>query len=175
MFYLYSMKRNLEALFLLALCLVTSGCVKLMPDEVFRLVTKLTPMINVDLLIKNEAGETLLTWREDPLCEPGWHIPGGIIRFEEPIEHRIHAVAKSELRTDVTFDPAPLKITEFILPNQAYRNHFISLLYRCRLTAPVPEELRCKDLLNPAHGEYGWFAAPPENLLKVHEKYSSFI
>ena len=33
MFYLYSMKRNLEALFLLALCLVTSGCVKLMPDE----------------------------------------------------------------------------------------------------------------------------------------------
>ena len=27
-----------------------------LPDEVFRLVTKLTPMINVDLLIKNEAG-----------------------------------------------------------------------------------------------------------------------
>ena len=33
MFYLYPMKRNLTVLFLLALCLVTPGCVKQMPDE----------------------------------------------------------------------------------------------------------------------------------------------
>ena len=33
MFYLYPMKRKLTVLFLLALCLVTSGCVKQMPDE----------------------------------------------------------------------------------------------------------------------------------------------
>ena len=31
--YLYSMKRKLTALFFLALCLVTSGCLKQMPDE----------------------------------------------------------------------------------------------------------------------------------------------
>lgn len=146
-----------------------------LPDEVFRLVTKLTPMINVDLLIKNEAGETLLTWREDTLCSPGWHIPGGIIRFQEPIEHRIHAVAQSELRTDVIFEAEPLKVTEFILPNQAYRNHFISLLYGCRLTGAVPDELHCKNLQNPGLGQYAWFAAPPENLLKVHWKYRSFF
>ena len=146
-----------------------------LPDEVFRLVTKLTPMINVDLLIKNETGETLLTWREDTLCSPGWHIPGGIIRFQEPIEHRIHAVALSELRTDVISEPEPLKVTEFILPNQAYRNHFISLLYCCRLAGAVPDELHCKDLPHPKQGEYAWFAAPPENLLKVHWKYRSFF
>ena len=146
-----------------------------LPDEVFRLVTRLTPMINVDLLIKNEAGETLLTWREETLCEPGWHIPGGIIRFEEPIGHRIHAVAENELHSDVDFDPEPLKVTEFILPHQAYRNHFISLLYRCRLTKPLPESLHCKDLQHPKNTEYAWFAAPPENLLKVHRKYCSFM
>lgn len=146
-----------------------------LPDEVFRLVTKLTPMINVDLLIKNESGETLLTWREDSLCSPGWHIPGGIIRFQEPIEHRIHAVAQSELHTDVIFEAEPLKVTEFILPNQAYRNHFISLLYRCRLIGPVPESLHCKDLSHPGNGEYAWFAASPANLLKVHWKYRSFF
>ena len=146
-----------------------------LPDEVFRLVTKLTPMINVDLLIKNEAGDTLLTWREDTLCSPGWHIPGGIIRFQEPIEHRIHAVAQSELHTDVIFEPEPLKVTEFILPNQAYRNHFISLLYRCRLKGTVPDELHCKDLQHPGAGQYAWFAEPPENLLKVHWKYRSFF
>ena len=146
-----------------------------LPEEVFRLVTKLTPMINVDLLIKNEAGETLLTWREDTLCSPGWHIPGGIIRFQEPIEHRIHAVAQSELHSDVIFEPEPLKVTEFILPNQAYRNHFISLLYRCRLTGAVPDELHCADLQAPKQGQYAWFSAVPENLLKGHRKYEAFI
>ena len=146
-----------------------------LPPEVFRLVTKLTPMINVDLLIRNEAGETLLTWRAETLCEPGWHIPGGIIRFQEPIEHRIHAVAETELCSDVNFDPAPLKVTEFILPHQDHRNHFISLLYRCHLTKPLPESLCCKDLKNPKNGEYAWFSEPPGNLLRVHRKYCSFI
>lgn len=146
-----------------------------LPDEVFRLVTKLTPMINVDLLIKSEEGETLLTWREDALCSPGWHIPGGIIRFQEPIEHRIHAVAQSELHSEVTFEPEPLKITEFILPEQAYRNHFISLLYRCRLVSPIPDVLHCKDLQNPEPGLYAWFNKIPETLLKAHRKYSCFL
>ena len=146
-----------------------------LPDELFRLVTKLTPMINVDLLIKNEAGETLLTWRDDPLCGPGWHIPGGIIRFEETIEQRIRAAAQSELGTDVSFEPEPLKVTEFILPHQDCRNHFISLLYRCRLTDVLPELLRCHDLSRPAPGQAAWFSGIPDKLLKVHEKYVSFI
>ena len=146
-----------------------------LPQEIFRLVTKLTPMINVDLLIKNETGETLLTWREATLCEPGWHIPGGIIRFEEMIETRIRAVAKTELLTKVTFEPQPLKITEFILPHQDHRNHFISLLYRCRLANPLPESLHCKDLQHPKNGEYAWFTTPPANLLKVHRKYQGFF
>ena len=146
-----------------------------LPQEVFRLVTKLTPMINVDLLIKNEVGETLLAWREETLCRPGWHIPGGIIRFEEPISCRIHAVARTELQSDVEFDPAPLAVTEFILPHQAYRNHFISLLYRCRLTGPVPGSLHCPDLRHPRNGACVWFAAPPEDLLEVHGKYKPFF
>ena len=146
-----------------------------LPDEIFRLVTKLTPMINVDLLIKNEAGKTLLTWRDDSFYSPGWHIPGGIIRFQEPIGHRIHAVAQSELRTDVDFDPAPLKLTEFIQEDLAYRNHFISLLYRCRLTSSIPDVLHCKDFHHPNDGEYEWFSSPPENLLQGHCEYRSFF
>ena len=54
-----------------------------LPDDIFYLVSRLTPMINVDLLIVNEQNEKLLTWREDQFYGPGWHIPGGIIRFKE--------------------------------------------------------------------------------------------
>lgn len=84
-------------------------------------------------------------------------------------------MAQSELHTDVIFEQEPLKVTEFILPNQAFLNHFISLLDRCRLTGSVPDELHCKDLRNPKQGEYTWFAASPANLLKVHQKYESFF
>ena len=34
-------------------------------EEIFLFVSRITPLINVDLLIKNEKGQTLLTWRDD--------------------------------------------------------------------------------------------------------------
>ena len=146
-----------------------------LPDEVFVLISKLTPLINVDLLIKNPSGETLLTWREDPLCGSGWHIPGGIIRFQETISERIRKVAETELRSEVIAEPVPLSVSEFIIPGQSHRNHFISLLYQCHLKYLPPEKMYCHDFLSPATGEYAWFDHIPENLLKVHEKYSCYI
>lgn len=146
-----------------------------LPFEVFKLVSKLTPMINVDLLIKDASGKTLLTWREDHLCKAGWHIPGGIIRFMENIETRIHKVAIAELGADVSFEKAPLVVTEFIIPKQAYRNHFISLLYKCELTSNLPATLQCQDMEHPLNGQYAWFDAVPEKLLEVHGKYKNYI
>jgi colanic acid biosynthesis protein WcaH len=42
-----------------------------LPEEVFLFVSRITPMINVDLLIKNERKGTLLTWRDDGIYPPG--------------------------------------------------------------------------------------------------------
>ncbi|SVE18316.1 uncharacterized protein METZ01_LOCUS471170, partial [marine metagenome] len=64
-----------------------------LPEEIFYLVSRITPLINVDLLIHNKNGETLLTWRGgDETSKPGWHIPGGIVRYKEKIADRIRAV-----------------------------------------------------------------------------------
>ena len=41
-----------------------------LPDEIFYLVSRLTPLINVDLLIVNKNNEKLLTWREDKFYGP---------------------------------------------------------------------------------------------------------
>ena len=68
-----------------------------LPQDVFLLISELTPLVNVDLLIHNSAGQTLLTWRADELYGPGWHIPGGIIRFKEKARDRISKVADEEL------------------------------------------------------------------------------
>mgnify|MGYP001589458827 CR=1 FL=1 len=86
-----------------------------LPEEVFLFASRLVPLINVDLLIKNRKGETLLTWRDDSCWRPGWHIPGGVIRFRETASDRIRAVAKLELGATVSFKKTPLLLTEFIL------------------------------------------------------------
>src|SRR5262245_57129582 len=71
------------------------------PQAVFDFLGRVTPLVNVDLLIQNDRGQTLLTWRHDNLYR-GWHIPGGVVRFKELMADRIAAVALNELGTTVT-------------------------------------------------------------------------
>ena len=57
-----------------------------LPDELFYYISRITPLVNVDLLIKDESERTLLSWRDDQYCGKGWHVPGGIVRFKETME-----------------------------------------------------------------------------------------
>lgn len=144
-----------------------------LPRDVFLFVSRLTPMINVDLLVKNAKKETLLTWRKDEYYA-GWHVPGGIVRFKETIMARIGAVAKGELGASVEFGKAPLAMIEQRNPTRDTRGHFISLLYGCTLTSSLNPTLEYKT--GPVkNGQWAWHAGCPENLISVHEVYRKFI
>jgi len=145
-----------------------------LPEELFLFVSRITPLVNVDLLIKNNYNQALLTWRDDAYWAPGWHIPGGIVRHQETFADRIRAVAKNELGTAVEFNPIHIAINEVIIRNRSNRSHFISLLYRCRLTGQPAENLRFKGV-SPKHGEWMWHDTCPDNILKVHEMYKGFM
>src|SRR5882724_749356 len=109
-----------------------------LPEELFLLISRLTPLINVDLLIHDEAGRTLLTWRDDEFFGAGWHLPGGVIRYKERATDRVRACALDELGAEVAFEPLPILVSETIRePNE--RGHLISLLYLCRLVSPLDE------------------------------------
>lgn len=146
-----------------------------LPEEVFYFISQLTPLVNVDLLIKNEKGQTLLTWREDHFYGPGWHIPGGIIRFKETAETRIYKVAEKELGACVSFDPEPLCVRQIMAENRDVRGHFISLLYACRLTKqPTLNRMaNAQSLIRP--GQWMWHDDCPDNLIKQHQIYKNFI
>jgi len=98
-----------------------------LPEPVFLLLSRLTPLVNVDLLIKDDMGRTLLTWRDDIYHGVGWHIPGGIVRFKEVMHERIRAVARLELGCEVVCEPCPVAINEYIEGMRSERGHFISL------------------------------------------------
>jgi len=147
-----------------------------LPEELFLFVSRITPLVNVDLLIQDERRHTLLTWRSDEYYGAGWHIPGGIIRFQETAQHRIGEVARIELGASVEFEPAPVTVVESFVRKGQERNrgHAISLLYRCRLTSPL-DPLQRASTDPPAPGSWQWHAGSPPDLLEVQRIYGQFI
>ena len=144
-------------------------------EEIFLWISSITPMVNVDLLIKDDKGRVLLTWRDKMYhFKPGWHIPGGVIRYKESIFKRIEKVAQQELGAEITWNPEPLAIKEFIFPELKERGHFISFLFECELLSPPDERLRYKGG-KPKPGEWKWFSKCPENLFAVHKVYKEFL
>jgi len=135
-----------------------------LPDAVFDLVTRLTPMVNVDLLLKDSENRTLLTWREDRFYGLVWHIPGGIIRFKETAAQRINKVAETELGTTVEFNESPLAITEMMNQRRDTRGHFFSLLHECRLTGSLAPHLPYVSG-KPRHDPWAWHNTCPQDLI----------
>jgi colanic acid biosynthesis protein WcaH len=144
-----------------------------LPDDLFLFISRVTPLVNVDLLIQDAARRTLLTWRSDKDYGSGWHIPGGIIRYKEPAHDRIREVARLELGASIEFDSSPVAVMESIA-RERNRGHFISLLYRCRLTSE-PDLQRRANTHPPQPGKWRWHDGAPPDLLEVHNIYKSFM
>jgi colanic acid biosynthesis protein WcaH len=144
-----------------------------LPDEVFYFISRTTPLVNVDLLIKDEQRRTLLAWRNDPYAGQGWHIPGGIVRFKETFEERIRKVAETELGIAIHFEPEPIALNQLIHKERDTRGHFISLLYRCHLSSSfIPPN---KGLAQGDRGFLQWHNTCPDNLISYHDIYYNYI
>jgi colanic acid biosynthesis protein WcaH len=140
--------------------------------EVFQFISRMTPMVNVDLLIKDENGRSLLSWRDDIYAGTGWHIPGGILRFKESMEQRIKKVAETEIGMPVEFDPVPIAINQIIC-KQNTRGHFISLLFKCFLSCSfIPKNI---GLGKNDNGYLMWHDFCPKKIVKVHEIYRKYM
>lgn len=144
-----------------------------LPEEIFVFASQITPLVNVDLLIKDEHKGVLLTWRDDGHYEAGWHVPGGIIRYKETFANRIREVARLELGTEVTHDVEPIAINQVIHPINKTRGHFISLLFACRLVSPPLDSLDA--YAEPKSGYWQWHKKCPMNLIAVQDIYRSYF
>jgi ADP-ribose pyrophosphatase YjhB (NUDIX family) len=145
-----------------------------LPEDLFLLISRLVPLVNVDLLIKDSGNRTLLTWRDDKIYGAGWHLPGGVIRFRETAADRIQEVARGELGGAVTFESTPLWVAEIIEPTRDTRGHAVSLLYRCALAGELRESQEYRGG-RPAAGAWQWHAHCPPDLLPFHRVYERFL
>ena len=145
-----------------------------LPDDLFHYISSATPIINVELLIKNENGNFLLSWRDDPYAGKGWHMPGGVIRFKETIKKRIDEVARTEIGTFIdSSGQEPVAINEIFDHEREVRSHFISLLYRCSLPVGFIPENKGTSRFDP--GYLMWHKTCPRDLVKLHEIYRKYL
>jgi ADP-ribose pyrophosphatase YjhB (NUDIX family) len=141
-----------------------------LPDEVFHFVRRVTPLINVDLLIRRD-GCTLLAWREDEY-DKGWHIPGGIVRFREDFHSRIEAVALTEIGATVESEALPCNLAQL---RDHPRGHFISLLYRCSLTSEIDPARVHLGRGKPANGSLCWIEGLPQDFYPAQLFYKDWL
>lgn len=144
-----------------------------LPEEIFQFVTEVTPMVNVDLLVRDEKGRILLSWRDDQFCGTGWHVPGGIIRLKESFEERIQKVALHELGCTVDFSGEPVEIRPLIYKEKKIRGHFITLVYECRISGEgrVKNEGRKPRQV----GYLEWHDKFPETMIPFHSFYKKYF
>ena len=143
-----------------------------LPEELFHFVSRSTPIVNVDLLIKDADNKVLLAWRDDEFAGSGWHVPGGIVRYKEKITERLKLVSQLEIGCMVDYQPTPLCIEEVLLTHDT-RGHFVSFLYACK----VPDDFIPQNInmgVDQA-GHLQWHDSCPANLVPVQRMYISHI
>lgn len=150
-----------------------------LPEELFLLISSLSPIPNVDLLITDNQNQILLSWRDDPYTGTGWHIPGGCVRFGETMLERVHKTAIHELGCDVEVDPKAIGIQDailsprFSLPYPNDRGHHVSILFHCKL--PNHYKIDNKGKKSSDAGYLQWFEKFPPNLLPIHFGYGEVL
>jgi len=78
------------------ICLVTTNP-HYLPSEVFANVIANTPLISIDLIVKNSSGEVLLGERLNAPAKGYWFTPGGRIYKNESIQSAFKRIAHDEL------------------------------------------------------------------------------
>ena len=148
---------------------------KELPIDIFKFVSRHTPLLCVDLLIQNDRRQTLMTWRDDVYFGHGWHFPGGVLRHGESLVAHSHLVSQKELQATIRVDPVPIGFMEYFHKTRPERGHQVIFLLRCRIESPPNPIFRCEEGTYPKPGQWMWHSKEPAELLPVQRCYARIL
>jgi colanic acid biosynthesis protein WcaH len=145
----------------------------LKPEEFLRIVDA-TPLVSIDLIIRNERGEVLLGQRLNRPARDFWFVPGGRIWKNERVNEALRRISKREI--GVTIDQARL-IGAFdhiyednFLGAPDVNTHYVVLGFEAHLSSSA------KLVGDDQHGELKWWSV--DELLaseRVHENTKAYF
>lgn len=72
----------------------------LSPGE-FDAIYARVPRLTVEIIVRDEDGAVFLTKRAVQPCVGKWHLPGGTVRFAEPLLEAVRRIARHEIGIEV--------------------------------------------------------------------------
>ena len=126
-----------------------------LPGETFKSVIQHTPLISIDLIVKNEQGEVLLGKRVNAPAKGCWFVPGGRLRKNETLDDAFIRLVREELgiesggtRADAKF----LGVFEHFYDDCVFGDdvstHYVVIGYELYLTSNFTQQLPLKQHLN---------------------------
>lgn len=125
-------------------------------EETFKTVVASTPLVSMDLIIRNSHGQVLLGLRTNRPAQGFWFVPGGRIGKDETFEQAFWRLTQVELGR-----PVPLVEATFLGPYQhlysdnfsgtAFSTHYVVLGYQLTL------DLDLHSLPAEQHQHYQWW------------------
>jgi colanic acid biosynthesis protein WcaH len=127
--------------------------------ESFRQIVASTPLISIDLIVRNEQGQVLLGQRLNRPAQGYWFVPGGRVRKDERLAAAFERLTEGELGIRL-----PITSADFLGPFEHFypdnfsgtnfSTHYVVLGYELISgtsldTLPVEQ-----------HSDYQWFTVP---------------
>ncbi|WP_020210045.1 GDP-mannose mannosyl hydrolase [Gilvimarinus chinensis] len=122
-----------------------------------------TPLVSIDLVVRNPQGQFLFGWRTNRPAKNHWFVPGGRIQKDERLESAFLRLTKAELGLEIPMPKASWKglyqhfYDDFVFADnstQRVSTHYVVLAFE------VPLKQMVKDLPKAQHAEYQWMTVP---------------
>ena len=126
--------------------------------EVFTQVVKNTPLVSIDMIVRNGSGEVLMGQRKNEPAKGSWFVPGGSIRKNETLDQAFRRIARAEMGFDFEREQARfLGPYEHFYPTNfaaepGFGTHYVVLAYE--FSFPPKAALQPDD----QHDILQWFA-----------------
>lgn len=125
-------------------------------DDTFKSIIQHTPLISIDLIVRNKAGEVLLGKRVNAPAKGYWFVPGGRVRKNETLDDAFVRLVKEELGIESSITRADAKflgVFEHFYDDCVFGNevstHYIVLGYDIKIS-----HLDIMNILSYAHVSY---------------------
>ncbi len=128
-----------------------------MQDQAFLKIIDATPLVSIDLILKNSAGEALLGKRLNRPAQGYWFVPGGRIRKNEEIANAIKRISSTELGIELSFSQMKLLggfdhiYSDNYLGEEGVNTHYVVLAFMIELEQEV------KIIADDQHSEMKWW------------------
>ncbi|WP_435927076.1 GDP-mannose mannosyl hydrolase [Dryocola sp. BD613] len=144
-------------------------------QEDFATVVRATPLISIDLVVENLAGEYLLGQRTNRPAQGFWFVPGGRVQKDETLADAFARLTEAELGQRFTLEEGEFygvwqHFYEDNFSGQDFSTHYVVLGFRLRV-----DDKRLR-LPTEQHNDYCWLT--PEALLRrddVHDNSRAYF